>query len=167
MANTYTLISSSTVGAGGAATITFSSIPSTYTDLLVKVSARTTYATNADLGYIRFNSSTTGYSIKRLQGNGSIAYSAGGTEILFRNTGASDTASTFGNSELYIPNYTSSANKSVSVDSVSENNGTTAEALLGAGLWSNTAAITQITLYPNNGNWAQYSTAYLYGILKS
>ena len=40
MANTYTLIASNTVGSGGAASISFSSIPSTYTDLLVKISTR-------------------------------------------------------------------------------------------------------------------------------
>lgn len=159
-------ISTVTVGSGGAATIDFIGIPQTYTDLVLKISARTTYATNGDLGYVRFNGSSSTYSVKRLQGDGSIAYSAGGSEIYFRNTGASDTSSTFGNSEIYIPNYAGSNQKSVSSDSVSENNAALSYTLLSAGLWTGTAAITQVTLYPNNGNFAQYSSATLYGIRK-
>ncbi len=74
---------------------------------------------------------------------------------------------TFANGEIYIPNYTASVNKSVSIDSVTENNATSAIAALDAGLWANTAAITSINLNGNNGNFVQYSTAYLYGIVKS
>lgn len=152
------------VGAGGSATIDFNTIPGTYTDLILKVSARTTFATNGDLGYVRFNGSASTYSVKRLAGDGSSAFSSGGSEIYFRNDGASDTASTFGNVDIYIPNYASSTQKSVSLDSVNENNATLAYTQLSAGLWTGTAAITQVTLYPNNGVWAQYSTAYLYGV---
>ena len=162
---TFTQIGSAqVVGGGGAATIVFSSIPATFTDLVIKLSARTTFATNGDLGYMQFNSTTTGYSVKRLAGDGSSAFSSGGTEIYFRNAGASDTASTFGNVDIYIPNYAGSTQKSVSTDSVNENNATLSYQQLSAGLSTLTAAITQVTLYPNNGVWAQYSTAYLYGV---
>jgi len=164
---TYVKIASVTVGSGGAATMDFTSIPATYTDLCIKVSARTTYATNGDLGYVRFNATATTYSVKRLSGDGATAVSAGGSEIYFRNTGASDTASTFGNAEIYISNYAGSTAKSVSSDSVSENNATTGYQQFSAGLWNGTGSITQATLYPNNGSWAQYSTAILYGIKNS
>jgi hypothetical protein len=80
---------------------------------------------------------------------------------------STDTANTFGNTDIYIPNYAGSANKSVSVDTVEENNGTTARALLGAILWSNTAAITALGLTPVSGSFVQYSTATLYGIKNS
>jgi hypothetical protein len=79
-------------------------------------------------------------------------------------TSSGATASTFNNADLYIPNYAGSNNKSFSIDSVSENNGTAAVASLFAGLWSQTAAITSITLTSRNGNFDQYSTAYLYGV---
>ena len=168
MANTYTLISSVTVGAGGASSIDFTSIPATYTDLLVKLSTRTTGAAVADVS-LRFNSATTNYSYRDIEGNGSTAASYSGTSFLWAgeaNRGDA-TASTFANIEIYIPNYAGSTNKSISVDSVTENNGTLAYSDLIAGLWSNTSAITSISLLLSSGNHAQYSTAYLYGIKNS
>ena len=82
--------------------------------------------------------------------------------------GTDSTANTFANGEFYIPNYAGSTNKSVSADGVTENNATAARATLTAGLWSNTAAINQITLLPiAGGTFAQYSTATLYGISNS
>ena len=70
----------------------------------------------------------------------------------------------FGNLEIYFPNYLTSAAKSYSVDSVVENNATAGMASLDAGLTSSTSAITAITLTPNSGSWVQYSTVYLYGV---
>jgi len=69
--------------------------------------------------------------------------------------------------EIYIPNYAGSTNKSFSSETNQENNATAAFARLLAGLWSQTAAITDIEITPNTGNWVQYSTAVLYGISKS
>ena len=166
MPATFTLISSVTVGSGGAANIEFTSIPSTYTDLLVKVCGRSAASgsTYDDLG-IYFNSSTANLSWRILYGTGAAASSTLGTTRYFAFVpGASATASTFGNVEYYIPNYTGSNNKSVSVDSVTENNATTVLSSIAAGLWSSSSAITTITLNPANGNFVQYSTAYLYGI---
>ena len=166
MANTFELIASSTVGSGGAASIDFTSIPSTYTDLVVKLSARTSSTGSIyEWLYIKFNSSTSGYSYRLLQGNGSSAASYNNTTQYAGDiTDGTATASTFGNYEVYIPNYAGSTNKSYSVDAVTENNGTTAVADLVAGLLSNTAAITAINLTPRNGSFVQYSTAYLYGV---
>jgi hypothetical protein len=167
MANTYTLIASSTVGSGGAATIDFTSIPATYTDLVLKVSARSTDNTG-DLG-IKLNTSTSSFSRKVLRGSGSAASSTSGSDNYVGGLNPSTyTASTFGNAEIYIPNYAGSTNKSISVDSVTENNATEAFAFLVASLWSDTAAITGVTLYNfTSGNLAQYTTAYLYGIKNS
>ena len=167
MANTFELIASSTVGSGGAASITFSSIPSTYTDLVLKISARHNGASVANAFYIKFNGSTTGQSGRYLEGNGSSAGSGanslayGGVE-----SGASATSSTFSNAEIYIPNYAGSNNKSYSGDSVVENNATTGIQWLLSGLWSNTAAITSLVISPDSGSnsYVQYSTAYLYGV---
>ena len=161
---TYQLISSVTVGSGGAATMTFSSIPATYTDLLLKISSRNTSG-GADNHRISFNGNTTSYSFRSLEGNGSTASSINAsTRIIGVINGSSSTASTFSNNEIYIPNYTSSNFKSFSADAVSENNATTAYAQLWANLWSNTAAITSIDIDANTLTFAQYTTAYLYGI---
>ena len=167
MPNTYTLIASSTVGATSVASVDFSSIPSTYTDLLVKVSAR---QSTGDVAYasLRFNGSTSSYTYRSIEGNGSSAGSYNGSTGPYGITNTSGyTANSFNNIEFYIPNYASSNYKSYSSDSVTESNTTTVYMDLIAGLWSNTAAINQLTLYPNTGNFVQYSSFYLYGIKNS
>ena len=168
MANTYVKIATVTVGAGGSAAMDFTSIPSTYTDLVIKACARTNKASVFDDIAISFNSSTTSFTGRELYGDGSAAASITTSRAASIATGANATASTFGNSEIYIPNYAGSANKSFSVDGVQETNATTAYAIMIAGLWSNTAAITSIGLTPLVGTlFSQYSTATLYGILKN
>jgi hypothetical protein len=166
MATTYTLISSVTVGSGGAANIEFTSIPATYTDLLVKLSARSARAAAAtDFVQINLNSSASDFTARGLEGNGAAAISFTDTVFLGAISSAGGTASTFGSLELYIPNYLRSNNKSFSTDSVSENNATTAFAELTAGLWSQTTAISSIKiLSATANNFLQYTTAYLYGI---
>jgi hypothetical protein len=166
---TFTKIASVTVGSGGAATMDFTSIPATYTDLCVKLSGRSARSAQADNLFITFNSNTTGYTMKALTGNGSSAGSVGYSSryASLSVDAAGSTASTFSNHEIYIPNYTSANYKSYSADSVSENNSTSAQSDLVAGLWSNTAAITSISLLPEVSTWVQYSTATLYGIKNS
>jgi hypothetical protein len=169
MPNTFTKIASVTVGAGGSSSISFSSIPSTYTDLCLKVSLRSDASRINDDLLVSFNGSTSSRSWKFLEGNGSSASSASGTDGRFSTfDGATATANTFGNAELYIPNYASSNYKSVSIDTVTENNATSAYTEIEAALWSNTAAITSITMTLGFGTvFVQYSTATLYGISKS
>ena len=171
MAVTNKLIQTITVGSGGSASIDFTSIPQTYTDLQLVVSGRSTAAVVAANISLTFNGSATGYSTRNLWGNGSaVQNDSSSTTFLYGSvavSGASATASVFGNSSFYIPNYAGSTNKSVSMDFVTENNATTAYSVFVAGLWSNTAAITQITMVLNTGNFAQYSSASLYGIKNS
>lgn len=171
MPDTMTLINAVTVGAGGASNITFSSIPSTYTDLKIVASLRQS-DTNTVAG-VRFNGDTgSNYSAKRLGGDGTASYSESssatdrGKWIIIPFSTA--TANTFGNAEIYVPNYLSSNKKSYSFDSISENNSTSKDAAnmeLNAGLWSGTAAINSVTIVAATG-FVQYSTAYLYGIVK-
>lgn len=169
MATTYTLISSVTVGSGGAANIEFTSIPNTYTDLLLKVSLRSATNDTDEWTTLTFNGTSSGYSQRVLGGNGTAAFSISSSGAEWNYTGemnaANSTASTFNNTDIYIPNYAGSNNKSISVDSVMEQNATKGIASLGAGLLSNSAAITSIRIKPNTtANLVQYSTAYLYGI---
>ena len=167
MPDTFVKIASVTVGSGGASSIDFTSIPSTYTDLCLKVSAR---QTTGDVAYasIRFNNATTNFTYRSIEGNGATVGSYNGSTGIYGITNTSGwTANTFNNVEVYIPNYAGSNNKSFSSDSVTETNATTVYADLIAGLWSNSAAINQVTIYPNTGNFVQYSTATLYGIKNS
>ena len=164
---TYNLIATTTVGAGGASSIDFTGIPQTYTDLKVVLSVRSSDGS----GSLRVqpNGLTTNLSSRRLEGSGSGASSATDGSIIFiyAVTISSYTASVFSNIEIYIPNYAGSTYKSVSADGVMENNATEAYQNLVAGLWSNTAAITSLTLAKSSGTFVQYSSASLYGIKSS
>jgi hypothetical protein len=163
---TYIKIASNTVGSGGVASVTFSSIPATYTDLVIKASTRSTGAF-ADFK-MQFNGDTgSNYPWRSVRGNGaSIDNSTNTTTslVIGESSSTGTTANTFGNQEIYIPNYRSAAYKSGSVDSVSENNATTAYATFTAQLWNSTSAIISITLFSGTGNVAEYSTFTLYGI---
>jgi hypothetical protein len=168
MPNTYTKIASVAVGVLGSASMDFTSIPATYTDLCLKVSGRTNVVDYNDFCKIQFNGVATNQSIKTLRGNGSAASSYSDTLIYSTTDGSTATSNTFGNLEAYILNYASSNNKSVNIDGVGENNATAALVELTAAVWSNSAAITSIGLLPYSGTlWLQYSTATLYGIKKS
>lgn len=163
MALTYTAIATVEVGSGGAASIAFSTIAGTYTDLVVKMSSR------ADADVVDVVCSVNGSALdsgKRLRGNGVGAASISTAQNLgVNNSGA--TANTFSNAEWYFPNYASSNYKSVSMEGVSENNGTDAYSSLVAGLESTASAITALSFAPSSGNFVQYSTATLYGIKNS
>jgi len=172
MAVTYKLIQTITVGSGGAANIEFTSIPQTYTDLKIVLSGRTN-ATDGSAGqwaYVNFNGATTSNSTRVLYGagtsSGSTTASSPTPYAAYVNP-SNFTSSVFSNTEVYIPNYTSANNKSYSVDSVTETNASVAYSNLTAGLWSSTAAIISIQLTPAGGSFVEYSSASLYGILKS
>ena len=168
MASTLVALQTVTVGAGGVSSITFSSIPQTYNDLVIKYSARST-STDVDTK-IAFNGITTGQIRLSVNGDGAaapasyIAYDGWVGNI----NGSGTTANTFGSAEITIPNYGSSNVKSYLVDSVTENNGVQAFANLQTGIWNNTNAITSITVSSLSGTmvYTQYSTFTLYGVYK-
>jgi hypothetical protein len=159
-----TLVSTVTVGSGGASSVEFTSIPQTGKDLLLLVSGR--HSTTTKQLQLRFNSdSASNYSFRLLEGDGANAGIAGLTANHARIpcSISTDTANTFGNTAAYVSNYTSSANKSFSIDGVSENNATTAYQSLLAYTWANSAAISSIQVLPNSGQTvAQHSTISLY-----
>jgi hypothetical protein len=172
MANTFVKISTVTVGSGGAASIDFTSIPQTYTDLQILLSGRSAGDTGTAYGLVRFNNdSGANYTVRTLRGSGSAAssFTDASTTSIYRVAivGSDYTASVFGNTAIYIPNYTSANYKSVSVDSVIENNATASVQHLIAGIWNDTAAITTIKIIGEANNLAQYSSATLYGIKSS
>ena len=166
MAYTYSKIATVTIGSGGSSSINFLAIPQNYTDLVIKISARK--ANNDYDIQMKFNSSTSGYSSKYLESNGTAAsvggYSAQSSSWAANASTNNQTANIFGNSEIYIPNYTSGNYKNWGADVVNENNATAAVADLLSGLWSNSAAINSIELNANGSTFVQYSSATLYGI---
>ena len=168
MANTFVKIASVTVGAGGAATMSLTSIPNTYTDLVLKVSARTDSIGSGNGFAMYLNGSTSSYTRRSVYGDGALtASNSGSTAAGGLINGTTETSNTFASTDIYIPNYAGSNNKSTSHDSVSENNATFAYVLLSAGLWSDTSVVTSMTLTPNAGNFVRYTTATLYGIKKN
>ena len=171
MANTYTLIASSTVGSGGAAYIEFTSIPNTYTDLLVSTSLRDNRNISLNDGTLKINGSDVNFHRRYLETTNSASPtgdSQANNNYIYAVT-TQGTASTFSNGIIYIPNYLSSNYKSIMIDNVSESNGTPNNLIMIAGLWSDTSAITSLRLTPSGAsiNYVQYSTAYLYGISNS
>ena len=173
MANTFVKIASVTLSSA-TASIDFTSIPATYTDLCIKASIKEATSNNFTAELKINNSSTASeYSFTQVSGNGGSATSdTNSAQIIpfIVDPGTySGTTNVFGNAELYFPNYAGATSKSISIDSVSEIDA----ASLGfqrfsAGKWSSTAAINQITIYlVAGGNLAQYSTATLYGIKNS
>ena len=169
-----TLISSQTLG-GTTASVTFSSIPSTYNDLKLVVSARGDAAAYPVAINLKLNSDTaTNYSYTNLLGNSSAASSTRASsqtvDAIPNVDGASATASTFGSWEIYIPNYNSTGSKPFfGIDVVETNDATAAHAEIQANahLYRGASGISSITLTPSSGNFVQYSDFYLYGIKNS
>jgi len=164
-----TLISTVNVGAGGQAAIEWTGIPQTGQDLLVVLSGRSTRGFGADLIGAQFNgeTATTNYSNRRLLGNGSTASSDTTWPQLIGVVNAStSTANVFSNCSVYVPNYASTTTKSISCDSVYEDNVTYAEAHIIAAKWTATSGISSVKLLSVLGanNFVQYSTASLYTI---
>jgi hypothetical protein len=176
MANTMTLIASYTVGLGGVGAVDFTSIPSTYTDLCVKWSARTSNGNTFGVNNVYLNGSQTSYTgAKVIEGTGSgvSSYTTATTYgANLDSVGNSSTASTFDSSEIYIPNYAGSNNKSFSLDATGENNATTAYSQLIAGQWGSGSAVNRITFSTSTTSLTgqltvflmQYSTFYVYGV---
>lgn len=174
MANTFFKIASYTVGAGGTTSFTFSNIPQTYTDLCLKISDRGNRS-----GVFYSNTSI------KINNDGSLIYdwrwlrdyagtvaglsSSNDYDLSWYSSGTTGTASTFGNTEIYFPNYTSSNYKAITYDSVVEQNSTDCFILLGSYLYRSTNAITSLVVTGSANNYTiqENSTYTLYGISKS
>jgi len=165
---TMKLIESKTLGTAQAS-IEFTSIPQDGTDLVLLVSARTDAADGSDGAAVRVNpnGSTTSKTERLLRGTGSSVVSDTDTFFNLRANPSNFTANTFGNSSVYIPNYTGSSFKTMSVDAVNENNATSAQQEIRAWLWSETSAITSLTISAIGANqMVAGTTISLYKITK-
>jgi len=166
---TYTLTSSAT-------SVTFSNIPQNYTDLKVVVSARGTANNNervSDISLRINNNSSASYTYRGLTGvpgtSSTSVFGFSGTSIFQYfgfGTSADAISNTFGSTEFYFTNYTSSTAKSISVDSVGENNSSTTLLRIITGRWSPSTqeAISTLAFSLDSGSFVSGSTFTLYGI---
>ena len=164
---TYQKIASVSVGSGGSAQMVFSSIPATFSDLIIHVSARSSVSNSVDDIKLDFNGTTTNRSSRYLYGNGSTTGSVTYTREIGVAPGNTAPANLFGVGKIQITRYAGSNYKSISAFTVTENNATSAYAVATSAIWSNTAAITSIELSLPTGTFMEHSSADLYGIKNS
>ena len=165
-------IETQTVGAGGAASVTFSSIPGTYKHLQVRWTARSNRSGQPlDSMLVRFNGDTTAtnYSFHQLYGSGASATSNGGASQAIQQwevmPGATATASIFGVGVYDVLDYTSTSKNTTIRELAGNDQNGSGYVSLGSGAWYNTNAITSVTLLPQNGTgFVQHSTFALYGV---
>ena len=162
MPTTYEPIATTTLGSA-AATISFTSITSAYTDVRVVLTG--THETTSATIRMTVNSSATGYSYTHLLGNGTSAISSRGISSTRINT-AFNFSSTPTLAIIDWFSYAGSTNKTCLIDNAADLNGS-GTVYRTVGLWQNTSAITSIELFPSTGNFATGTTATLYGILKA
>ncbi len=170
----YESIATTTVGSGGSSTVTFSSIPSTYKHLQVRLTVRSsiTGSGNQDDVLMRFNSDTgNNYVGHQLYGDGSSSGSGvlGGTPpvgLLYPAyvTSNSANANTYGVAIIDILDYANTNKYKVMRSLNGHDNNGDGFILLRSGLWMNTTAISSITFTFASGSYMQYSSLALYGI---
>jgi hypothetical protein len=166
-------IAGETVGAGGSSTISFTSIPSTFTHLQVRVFARDTQVSGAHSLRLQFNSDTgSNYTYHAITGDGASASSgaltAQSTQYPGYLMGTSGTTGVFAATIIDILDYTNTnKNKITRTISGVDNNGSGNIGLM-SGMWINTTSITRIDLLPAaSTNFIQNSRFDLYGITSS
>ena len=171
--SSYESIATVTVGSGGSATVTFSSIPATYTHVQIRAITRNSYGSTVTTGNgtVRFNSDTgNNYALHQLRGTGAAASATAisSTSVMygFSDIGGTSVTNFFGAGIMDILDYSNTNKyKTIRVLTGSDGNTTNDDWLyLASGLWQNTNAITTITLASSSGNYAQYSQFALYGI---
>ena len=171
ISTSFESIATVTVGAGGSSSANFTSIPSTYKHLQVRVLGRNTRASSSDdRAILRFNSdSGSNYSYHYIYGNGSSVAVTGQTNqteidyaIYF--TASTAQANTFGVGIIDILDY-GDTNKYKTVRCLSgyDLNGS-GVAWMTSGSWRSTSAVTSVNVIPANGNFPQYTSIALYGI---
>jgi hypothetical protein len=165
--SSYESIASATVGSGGAANVTFSSIPSTYTHLQIRYITR--HAAASDTVLLNFNNDSTNgnYAKHQLRGNGSAATSVAQADIVPELPTAPYlglAANVYNATIVDILDYTNTGrHKTLRALGGYDANGS-GWIWMTSGLWKNTSAITSIKLYAESGNIAEYSSFALYGI---
>ena len=167
--NSYASIATQTVGSGGASSITFSSIPSTYTHLQIRILSKTTSGDFNDLTLTANADSGANYSWHRIYGNGATVSTNAVTSTtpmtVGLDTGSTQASGVFATNVIDVLDYTSvNKNKTFRTMAGADANGS-GYIILFSGTWYNSStAVTSITLTPAGGAFTQYSSFALYGI---
>lgn len=171
MPGSYESIQTVDVGAGGVSSITFSSIPSTYTHLQIRWLAQCSNSAQSpeNMGF-RFNSDTgANYTRHYIDADGATATSGANTGLSQAYSVLAQTSATypnaFGIGYMDILDYTNT-NKYTTTRALAgmDYNGTGGNIQFTSDLWLNTAAITTINIRPLTGTFKQYSSFALYGV---
>jgi hypothetical protein len=170
MANTYEAIAKS-ITTGSETVITFSSIPQTYKDLILLISARSSGSGDVYASITVRPNGSTSITSRTIEGGGAGgAYSgsySGNAQVGYV-SGSTATASAFGNAEIYFPNYAGSALKQISGIGVGETNSTTSWLQGAASLYNATTAITSIEIRIGSATAIAANSRFdLYGIKNS
>jgi hypothetical protein len=169
----FVSIATVTVGSGGQASAEFTSIPSVYKHLQIRITGRSTLTGNRTATLLQFNGDTT--SNYRWHGLGGSGASASGEEsgslvsairLGSSNIPMSDAGSNiFGVSVADILDYTNTNKNKVTRSLAGQDqNNTNGRINLVSGLWLNTASVTSIKVIAEGASWAEYSSIALYGI---
>jgi|688.fasta_scaffold29267_12 hypothetical protein len=163
-------IATVTVGSGGAANIEFTSIPGTYQHLQIRFIGRQTNS-SVDGGFakVQLNGDTgSNYNYHALWANGATVYAdtSGTGTVMYplRATTATQTASVFGAGVADILDYASSSKTTVIRALTGWDNNGSGLIYLNSNLWTSTAAVTSIKLTAGANDWAQHTTAALFGV---
>jgi hypothetical protein len=160
--STYTPIATTSIGNTTTATYTFSSIPSTYTDLILVQSIGNNSGSGASGVRIQYNGDTgSNYSWTYLVGTGSSAVSGRNSNATYYDIGIENDTTNFAVVTTQIMNY---ANTTTYKTAISRGSASTREVSTNASLWRSTSAINSITITKADGNFKQGSTFTLYGI---
>lgn len=170
MPTTYTAIESIYVS-GTQATVSFTNIPNTYTDLVVRYSARSTVSDTQDTIYIDFNNSGgTFYSYTEIQGSSSGVSASTSSNLsavqTFGPLGATAIANAFSTGEVYIPNYKFADAKPFGWDTTNARYSSSERIHIVSGRWNDGSTITTIRFDLASGSFAANSNFHLYGIKK-
>ena len=161
---TYTPIQTQTVSGSSTTTVTFLSIPQTYTDLIISCNA--SVASGSITFYAQYNSDTsTSYSWIRLFGNGTSTASDGAGSPNYTYVRPGEVSSTWAYQQLNIMNYANTTtNKTTLWKNMNTDTTNTAGVDIGVSLWRNTSAINRVDIKVTGSNLVAGSTFTLYGI---
>ena len=163
MPKTYEPIATQTLGSA-AASVTFSSISGTYTDLVLVIGNLTASATGQGLN-LQFNSDTgSNYSVTHLSGNGSSAASGRQTSASNIQAGYAVVGASTTEPSTIIINVQNYSNSTTNKTVIARTSLAGSEVDANVGLWRNTAAINTIRIFTGSANMQTGSTFTLYGI---
>ena len=168
--NSYESIATVSVGSGGTSEINFTSIPSTFKHLQIRIIGRGTQSAASNYLQIQFNGDTASnyYGAHWLNGSGSAATAGadGAASVIYaeRLTAANATASIFGVNVIDILDYESTSKFKTTRNLGGYDANGSGQITFSSGLWRSTSAITSIKITPAASDFAQYSSFALYGI---